>query len=425
MKRVKHNESRKTPPDLPADVRREILLRVPARSLVRLRAVCRSWLSAIDDPNFARSHTDRRLPSDDTLLVRITSGPPFAPLYSLDLEALYLDDGPNIVSAAAFRRPGFPSPPHLPAANCDGLLLLADKFWAIWNPTTGELLQLPRGGYTADVAASGLGYHPAAADYRAVVIDRLPLPISSQAEPVCRIHIYSLRSNSWRILGSPPPSSRLEGPGVFLNGALHWISQGPGGIFAFDLQTDTFRQVGEPPAGNHRRGAPAGNWYLDVFDGSLVLSRYNNIDYRFSSQFELWVMKEYGVSDSWVRLLSAKDRRNFEIRLPPVVYVKGGRKILKMVRGGFCLFDLKSRWSRSVGVGGRKIGCADMSAQVVQGSVFRLHDNCGVDEGHVARGKRRRFYFCLKDARCRDFITCDSCHVLEPNWCNFQGEEED
>ncbi|GER57315.1 F-box and associated interaction domains-containing protein [Striga asiatica] len=303
MKRAKHNESSKTPPHLPADVHREILLRLPARSLVRLRAVCRSWLAAIDDPSFAR------------------------------------------VSAAALRLPGFPSPPHLPAANCDGLLLLADKFWSIWNPTTGERLELPRGGYTADVAASGLG----------------------------------LRSNSWRILGSPPPpSSRLEGPGVFLNGALHWISQGPGGIFAFDLLTDSFRQVGEPPAGNHRRGAPAGNWYLDVFGGSLVLSRYNNIDYSFSSQFEVWVMMEYGVSDSWVRLLSAKDRRNFEMRLPPVVYVKDGRKILKLVRGGFCLFDLKSGWSRSVGVGGREIGCEDMSAQVVPGSVFRLHDNCTI-----------------------------------------------
>nr|CAB3454817.1 unnamed protein product [Digitaria exilis] len=44
---------------LPTDVLREILLRVPAMALCRLRLVCRSWRSLTSDPRFATAHTAR------------------------------------------------------------------------------------------------------------------------------------------------------------------------------------------------------------------------------------------------------------------------------------------------------------------------------------------------------------------------------
>ncbi|CAN6184324.1 unnamed protein product [Urochloa humidicola] len=43
--------------ELPADLLYEILLRVPAKALCRLRLVCRSWCSLTSDPRFIRAHS--------------------------------------------------------------------------------------------------------------------------------------------------------------------------------------------------------------------------------------------------------------------------------------------------------------------------------------------------------------------------------
>nr|CAB3458478.1 unnamed protein product [Digitaria exilis] len=39
------------------DVLHEVLLRVPAKELCRLRLICRSWRSLTSDPHFARAHS--------------------------------------------------------------------------------------------------------------------------------------------------------------------------------------------------------------------------------------------------------------------------------------------------------------------------------------------------------------------------------
>ncbi|CAL4897513.1 unnamed protein product [Urochloa decumbens] len=41
---------------LPADVLYDVLLRLPAKEICRLRVVCRSWRSLTSDPLFARAH---------------------------------------------------------------------------------------------------------------------------------------------------------------------------------------------------------------------------------------------------------------------------------------------------------------------------------------------------------------------------------
>ncbi|XP_072148162.1 uncharacterized protein [Setaria viridis] len=44
---------------LPLDALYEVLLRVPAKDLCRLRAVCRPWRSLLSDPHFVAAHTAR------------------------------------------------------------------------------------------------------------------------------------------------------------------------------------------------------------------------------------------------------------------------------------------------------------------------------------------------------------------------------
>ena len=47
---------------LPTDVLYEVLLRLPAKELCRLRLVCRAWRSLTSDPGFARAHASRHPP---------------------------------------------------------------------------------------------------------------------------------------------------------------------------------------------------------------------------------------------------------------------------------------------------------------------------------------------------------------------------
>jgi hypothetical protein len=46
-------------PALPLDALFEVLLRLPAKDLCRLRAVCRSWRALTSDPHFAAEHKAR------------------------------------------------------------------------------------------------------------------------------------------------------------------------------------------------------------------------------------------------------------------------------------------------------------------------------------------------------------------------------
>jgi hypothetical protein len=48
-----------TPAALPADALFEVMLRLPAKDLCRLRAVCRSWRALTYDPHFTAVHKSR------------------------------------------------------------------------------------------------------------------------------------------------------------------------------------------------------------------------------------------------------------------------------------------------------------------------------------------------------------------------------
>ncbi|MED6154212.1 hypothetical protein PIB30_110044, partial [Stylosanthes scabra] len=54
-------------PVLPDDIIREILLRLPARSLLLLKSVCRSWRTLISSSKFANDHVQRSISADPCL----------------------------------------------------------------------------------------------------------------------------------------------------------------------------------------------------------------------------------------------------------------------------------------------------------------------------------------------------------------------
>ncbi|XP_060190515.1 F-box protein At3g07870-like [Lycium barbarum] len=128
---------------------------------------------------------------------------------------------------------------------------------------------------------------------------------------VIMLQVYTLGvDQKWRILGEVPFSRRGTFGNVTVNGALHWINDvdpyAMPTIYLFGIGTEKVKPLPAPPGLETpsicRRLAKLGDF--------LCLS-----DDHESEHLDIWSMKEYGVSESWV-----KDRISMSSIHPDITY---------------------------------------------------------------------------------------------------------
>ncbi|GKF62472.1 F-box associated domain containing protein, partial [Tanacetum coccineum] len=119
-----------------------------------------------------------------------------------------------------------------------------------------------------------------------------------------RVKIYSLKSRYWKTLICDLTCSIIrQADGTFFNGALHWMighidspsSNSLYTLVSFDLATETFGEILQPVHDKEHDDLTLctfGEWLSVVCD----VFRENRSD--------VWVMKVYGVQDSWTKLVS-------------------------------------------------------------------------------------------------------------------------
>ncbi|XP_026391847.1 F-box/kelch-repeat protein At3g06240-like [Papaver somniferum] len=89
---------------------------------------------------------------------------------------------------------------------------------------------------------------------------------------------------------------------VLLNGIFHWVESPtyysglPRGIASFDLVSETFKEIQLPQELLDRRKFSVLNLWL--FEGCLYL-----IGSMYMVGVEVWTMKQYGVKESWTKML--------------------------------------------------------------------------------------------------------------------------
>ncbi|XP_057756615.1 F-box/kelch-repeat protein At3g06240-like [Arachis stenosperma] len=114
------------------------------------------------------------------------------------------------------------------------------------------------------------------------------------------LECLSLKTNSWINLDAalPNPLGIYHGRsrGLFLNGAIHWVSSNlkdyRDAILIFDLKERTFSMISAPEQ------LPTSAYFypsLALLGGCLALYYHNNDSYKT----HIWVMKEYKVQCSW------------------------------------------------------------------------------------------------------------------------------
>ncbi|PIM98049.1 hypothetical protein CDL12_29472 [Handroanthus impetiginosus] len=392
--------------DIPSELIFQILLKVPAESLLRFRAVCRAWRCIIDDPSFIKSHTTNQV-SSNTLLIRNLSG---ARLFSLSLDSINYADGCETIKVTPVKRVirrGVPYLCNLPVASCNGLILLSDdnvkKTWVIWNPLTREFREVPEPDTEVHLRGSGIGYDCAADDYKVVMIDKQ----IRHGESVYQTFVYSLKSDSWRMIKDCPYYIWPLGQGVYLNGALHWRSSDV--IIALDLETEdytTLPLLSEP----FERRAPQGE-DLVAMGGCLFLI----CDYIIG-RLDGWMMKDYGVENSWTKLfsISKPDGINSLGCLKPIAYLKNKGQVLLQYATRFFWVDIEKNSAKKVTINGLP---DNFSSQSFQESLVRLNDSGGVG-GSVAMkitgAKRKRADTRLKlHVKITDWSDSDSIYDLD------------
>ncbi|XP_021730429.1 F-box/LRR-repeat/kelch-repeat protein At2g27520-like [Chenopodium quinoa] len=230
-------------PGLTMDMWTEILARLPVKSLMRLRCVCKSWCSLIDSSYFSLLH-----------LQIYNNKPKYAIAMNCDKTAVYSID--------TFRKIDeiFKTPFNCEVICCKYGLILMCAFYAITpdevdedemvfhNPCTRKSWSIPRCPYMTWTC--WLGFAPSTNDYKVVafVYDN------------SSIVVYSSNANLWRIKDRSDAHVRgllsfEDADEFYCKGALCWLGfekDKPPGVHnhlvSFDFDSEEFVFVDLPDA---------------------------------------------------------------------------------------------------------------------------------------------------------------------------------
>ncbi|KAM5580280.1 F-box/kelch-repeat protein [Rosa sericea] len=285
----------------------EILSWLPVKSLLRFRCVCKAWRALISESYFIKKHLTRtKIRSSFKLLVKES-----LVFRSIEYQALFnclSDDGtiPNReLDFPVMNLPSFEFPYIEIVGACNGLicLLLEGELTSttilLWNPCTRDFQVLPQPPLIhRDLQLFGFGYDSSSDDYKVILGDWNS------------VVVFTLKTSSWRKLQSLTKYFEVCSIGYLVNEALHWVLDEPykqrmscpSKIVSFDLAEEKFHEIPfpYPPNPVDRPELVAG---VGILNNCLTLY-FQTMYCRAGCELKMWVMKEYGVKESWTQVIN-------------------------------------------------------------------------------------------------------------------------
>ncbi|CAA0828684.1 Unknown protein [Striga hermonthica] len=302
-------------PNLPPEIIINILSRLPIKTIISYKLVCKPWLELLETRDFADSHLSKSLPG---LIIRKSTID--GSNYTKTLKFFELNDESdhdrhhnlhyNLVTE--FDHDSFISHYTCIQGSANGLLFLRDlntkpNTLHICNPITREYLELRSRekflySYPTKVTY-GFGVSTKTGRYKVVrVFHECTRDTNTKALldiPKSECHVYTLGTGSWRKIAHD--HAKLEyncrSTGAFLNGNLHWLVvdlEGTCRISCFDLETELFRTFTIPFNVILNRSRCLGD--LFVLGDRLCIC-----DNTSEDEIVIWLMREYEDETSWAK----------------------------------------------------------------------------------------------------------------------------
>ncbi|KAL6559749.1 hypothetical protein OROGR_004866 [Orobanche gracilis] len=335
---------------LPPELLREILSRLPAKSLLRFRCISKSWCRMIDSPDLIKLHLNQssKSYSNHTLILTETG-------FNFHMLDLGLLDKPK--KAHVSKTPFLCEEIDGISNTCNGLVVItAETFGplALWNPFLRknrifpDSPSKPEDPYHFPNVLYGLGYDSRNDDYK-VVRNFECKDIRTHQLVFSKTEVYTFQSNVWKEV-QPFPSSLSITSQLWVgqvNGALHMLctdNSGGSKIVGFSVENEIYFEIIFPLSIRTKNVM-----------GLHLLGDCLSIDIIDKSQINIWVMKEYGVQDSWINLISIANliRMDHTDSFKPLIYSEDGLKVLLYHNGSkFVWYDLKKKTMEKLEVGG-------------------------------------------------------------------------
>ncbi|CAH1429450.1 unnamed protein product [Lactuca virosa] len=275
---------------LPDDALVNIFIRLLAKQVAQMRSVSKSWNAFLSHPSFIKSHLHHSINNKDRLLLVFyneTSSSDPEPFTVHPCRSPHIEHTNSIKLPAVNPKSGHTTSSIRIIGSVHGLICSRYGFDVIhiWNPSISTVSTLPphyipSGDHSYDIYFR-FGFDPKTEDYKVVKIIGLTGTLPHIVKEWLQVEVYSMKR---------------DGHG----GYLHWHAfirdQEEGEletIVAFDLGSETFREIPFPDSLLDSKRSNA----LGGLGGKLcVMSWYEEDDVC-----EVWVMYEYGVTESWAK----------------------------------------------------------------------------------------------------------------------------
>jgi len=328
-------------PTLPFDVIPEILCRLPAKLLLQLRCVCKSWNSLISEPKFAKKHFRVSTTWNFHCLFYthclrkyiLTSYPIDSVFTNLTSKFTQFEYSPNSFNGD-YPRSNF----YDFIGSCNGILCIADYYKGLvilWNPSIRKFKELPlfQKPKVFTHMSFGFGYDSSKDNYKVVVILDYIMPNSITNENnlanKTEVRVHTLGTNIWRNVQEYPLGGvPVELLGKFVSGTINWLFSEelfqacPRFIVSFDLMNESYQKILPPNFGG-----------VDVCHLSALGVLRDCLCVTFVD--DVWIMKEYGNQESWTKLFTVpykRDHTNSHVRVKKAVYLfDDGQVLLKFI----------------------------------------------------------------------------------------------
>ncbi|KAJ1279989.1 hypothetical protein BS78_04G197900 [Paspalum vaginatum] len=264
---------------------KEILLRLPAKSVVQSMRVCGQWRKLIEDNIFIYSYSAHKRMEERTRVMIVGKGTGRSFFHFIPLER------ENRLSDVANIKDKWLDTKVVCSKPCHGLnLLMTLEMNYIYNPSTGFWRSTPypdpldwapwetpdQHAFAIGSKNVGLGFNPLNQEHVAVIMQYRYKSFKSR-QYCLTCSVWHCRRGSGSQGGLVPPLPVNNMPPAHVAGVLYWMSDpmlGPSSEYAivsYDIAMEAFGVISCPPSINVANWSSQGTWNLFVVELGGVL----------------------------------------------------------------------------------------------------------------------------------------------------------